>query len=126
MGYYSTFEFSIKDYGKDEKTTAKNVLEKMMEIMKTNQDFCYPITRELEYENLDEYDDRDDFEFSTAEAKWYDSDDDMKQLSKCFPKLLFKLHSVGEDGDTWDHYYKNGKSCGYQPIMPEFNEKDLK
>ena len=44
-------------------------------------------------------------------AKWYDSDDDMTELSKSFPDCLFRLYGEGEDrDDTWENYYWNGKS----------------
>lgn len=42
--------------------------------------------------------------------KWYDHEKEMKQLSKEFPDVLFKLHGEGEDKyDIWDKYFMGGK-----------------
>lgn len=42
-------------------------------------------------------------------AKWYDRDEEMKELSKCFPDVVFWLEGMGEDADEkWREYYWNG------------------
>ena len=41
--------------------------------------------------------------------KWYEHDEDMRQISKAYPNYVFKLEGNGEDrDDTWIHYYCNG------------------
>lgn len=52
----------------------------------------------------------DDYIYGGQSMKWYDSDADMKNLSKNYPALLFTLSGEGEDsGDIWRAYYRNGK-----------------
>lgn len=42
-------------------------------------------------------------------AKWYDHDTDMINISRKFPDVTFILDGLGEDDDTpWRTYYKNG------------------
>jgi hypothetical protein len=49
---------------------------------------------------------------SCADAvKWYSYDDDMIEMSRNFPTVLFTLSGEGEEaGDLWKAYYKNSKS----------------
>lgn len=52
----------------------------------------------------------------------------MKQLSKEFPNVLFKLHGEGEDKyDIWDKYFMDGKmqSCYAEIICPPFDRSKL-
>jgi hypothetical protein len=42
--------------------------------------------------------------------KWYDHEDDMKEIAKQFPSILFELHGEGEEnGDLWVKYFKGDK-----------------
>lgn len=43
------------------------------------------------------------------EAKWYDHQSDMAQLSAAFPSVKFELFCDGEDGDQWMVYAWQGK-----------------
>lgn len=50
-------------------------------------------------------------------CKWYNSKEDMIQLSKKFPELLFSVDAAGEEpGDLWQAWARNGK---YKRIEPE-------
>lgn len=47
---------------------------------------------------------------SGERCKWYEHEEQMAELSKKFPEVLFTLHGEGEDAmDLWIHYFKNGK-----------------
>lgn len=62
------------------------------------------------------------------EMKWYDYEQDMLQLSREFPDVLYVLHAEGEDGERWRTYFKGGKSQTVEAkiIFDEFDESKLK
>lgn len=40
---------------------------------------------------------------------WYDHEEDMIEMSKVFPGIIFTLHGEGEEsGDIWNKYFKDG------------------
>lgn len=61
--------------------------------------------------------------FSTCEeAKWYDHETDMRELSRKFPNMTFCLEGDGEDrDDMWREYYHNGdmEYCAAQIVYKE-------
>lgn len=62
-------------------------------------------------------------------CKWYDHEMDMKELSKQFPNVVFKLKGEGEEaGDLWHKYFKNGKVqvCEAKIVYDKFDESKLK
>lgn len=70
----------------------------------------------------------DDFLETYDSVKWYDHEQDMKEVSKQFPDIIFELHGEGEDtGDIWDKYFKNGKIqvCRAEIVIPPFDESKL-
>ena len=49
--------------------------------------------------------------YDGTEAKWYNWENDMKELSKKFSKMLFRISGDGEEQfDVWNCYFCNGKS----------------
>lgn len=62
------------------------------------------------------------------EAKWYESEDDMRQFSKKYPDVLFILFRYGQVlGDVEKSYFKNGrmKSCSANVSYPSFDVNKL-
>lgn len=56
------------------------------------------------------------------EAKWYDHETDMRELSRKFPNMTFCLEGDGEDrDDMWCEYYHNGdmEYCAAQIVYEE-------
>ena len=49
--------------------------------------------------------------FSSYDSvKWYEHEEDMKEISRLFPDMVFQLTGDGEDtGDIWEKYFKNGE-----------------
>ena len=46
----------------------------------------------------------------TLSGKWYNFKEDMLEISKLYPDIVFQLDGVGEEsGDVWRIYFKNGK-----------------
>ena len=62
-------------------------------------------------------------------AKWYDWEKDMLNLSSRFPDTLYTLYGVGESGyDLWVAYFQNGKMQYEQAeiLYGEFDPTKLK
>lgn len=102
MGYYTAYSLNVIDKGTaDLDAIAYNV----------------------EAWNLPDYYryDEDNFQWY---AKWYEHEEDMKELSLKFPDTLFDLFGDGEDTeDYWHKYFKNGK-MQYCPVHFEYDDFD--
>lgn len=62
-------------------------------------------------------------------TKWYESDSDMKELSKKYPLTIFVLEGEGEEHpDLWKKYFLNGKmqEAKAKITYDEFDESKLK
>lgn len=62
------------------------------------------------------------------EAKWYQSDDDMKLFSEKYPDVIFALLRKGQVlGDIVKVYFKNGESQTTRPeiVYPDFDVQKL-
>jgi hypothetical protein len=97
MGYYTYFTLN-KIHGSDEDYDAlvKDIDEK------TGIDFS-----------------RD----NCQEAKWYDSHEDMTELTKKYPDLTVQLDGDGENSDDlWACRYRGGESEQIEAAMPAFCE----
>lgn len=62
--------------------------------------------------------------------KWYDSEEDMRQISEdeVFKDIVFGLEGRGEDSiDLWKAYFCNGivQKCPGEIVYPEFDPKKL-
>lgn len=118
MGYNTAFTLTI---GENADLTAILAFIKQMQnndiyidkiLYKKNPDFCYP----LEDGTLEYY------------GKWYESNSDMKILSKAFPDVLFILRGFGEDDDdVWKYEYLNGNVTENTPVylIPRDANKSL-
>jgi hypothetical protein len=107
MGYYTRYELEVKE---------GNVkIEDILEQVENKFDGLYYAV--------------DEWGKTLQETKWYEHDEEMKELSKLFPDVVFKLKGEGEEsGDVWINYYKNGKmqSCPAKITFDEFDEIKLK
>jgi hypothetical protein len=60
--------------------------------------------------------------------KWYDHEDDMLEISKLYPDLVFVLDGDGEEaGDVWREFYQDGKTYRWEleAKRPSFDKKKL-
>ena len=106
MGYYTAHTLSVRH---------KNEDAIIAEFRKSYEDAEYALTENGNTNN---------------ETSWWSSEDDLKEFSKKYPKVLFMMTGNGSDagGDYWNLYVKNGKS--FKAIgeikYPAYNPKKLK
>lgn len=119
MGYYTNYYL-----------TAKGFKEALSE-EKANQ-LAEDIRKSTELEDICSYDSfwcKGYQVEASAEAKWYDCEDDMYELSKRWPDVLFDLTGNGEEStDIWEYYFLNGEvqKDGIVIERNEFNRAKLK
>lgn len=126
MGYYTCFDLSTK--GNKTYKVSEIVSYMKKEYDKSDRYKYYPFEynfdRELENDTIS------DLElYCMEEAKWYDHDIEMLELSKQFPEVVFCLYGDGEETeDIWYTYYKNGKSqyCPVKFVFDEYDESKLR
>ena len=63
-----------------------------------------------------------------TEARWYENEREMADVSARFPGILFRLDSHGEDGERCRQYFRDGLVQNAQPalVYPDFNPELLK
>lgn len=62
----------------------------------------------------------------SAEAKWYDFEKDMEELTARYPSLLVEVSGTGEaPDDMWSSRYRNGESENVTARMPDFHRLAL-
>lgn len=130
MGYETRFTLEVKDIdnvGYDSYKIVKYMHEKQ-----DQDDWFYPFDYQIDNFIRDiqpEYGSVFALEFDESDGlRWYDHEKEMKQLSKEFPDVLFKLHGEGENnGDIWDKYFMGGKmqSCYAEIMCPPFDRSKL-
>lgn len=110
MGYYTQFEINIENdvslLGKSKVSEIEDAVENIG---------IFEISGNAEY-GWSCYD------------KWYYYTEDMCNLSKKFPGVLFSLHGDGEETeDLWIEYYLDGKyqRCSVQITFEKFDPDKL-
>lgn len=98
MGYYTSYSLDVK-YGN------KDNIERLVEALRAKELIGYAL-------DADYVIDGDKVGFGPYDTqKWYDHDDDMIEISKEFPDMVFKLYGSGEDfGDEWYTLYRDGNA----------------
>lgn len=115
MGYYSNFNIEVK-LDKDCKYDESMIDNIIQEI--ADSDDCTNPYEEFHY--LDFYPANGSW---FGNMKWYTCEEDMKELSKDFPGVLFIVSVKGEEcGDLWKLYAKEGKTqrCNVKIIYDEY------
>lgn len=98
MGMYTLFDIEAKNIDSNSKTTRGDLLVDIYSY--TDEVGFYEIHNAL---------------YGEYEGKWYHYANDMLELSKKFPGVLFTVNGIGErkddieDLDIWKHYFYNGK-----------------
>lgn len=102
MGYYTTYSLKV--------TNEDNSVNGIIEELRNYSEYCrYSISQSGS---------------SLESTKWYEHEKELREFSKFFPEVLFKLSGEGEEsGDLWIEYYKNGKMQRCEPkiTFDDFN-----
>ena len=106
MGYYTTFEVTIEKIDPKTFKPTWNINEIKRpdngEIPDELVDKMHELCEDLDFDRIDTF-----YGF----AKWYDWQDELKELSKKYPDLMFTVNGSGEDTpDFWICWIVNGKS----------------
>lgn len=100
MGYYTNFSIDIRTA--ITRAEARDITEAI------NRAICPTIENEDDWLfSLDDYSGIEDDEKATWELipydmmKWYDWEEDMKEIAKEYPAIEFRVEGSGEDKDDW-------------------------
>lgn len=100
MGYYTNFSIDIRTA--ITRAEARDITEAI------NRTICPTIETEDDwFFSLDDYSGIEDDEKATWELipydmmKWYDWEEDMKEIAKKYPAIEFRVEGSGEDKDDW-------------------------
>jgi hypothetical protein len=103
MGYYTDYELEIEGNGP--------IYDKLME---KAHDIELAYSRSVE----------EVLRNGLMEVKWYSHEDDLREVSKDWPNVMFMLNCRGEDGRMWRVYSRNGVAQKVDGRMV-FDEPDL-
>lgn len=105
MGYYTHYELTITPKNEE---ILNAVIEKTSDCIGWSE-WRYPLKSNDSY-------------------RWYEHENNMKEISKLYPDTLFMLEGEGEDpGDLWRKYFKNGKMqfCRAKITFDDFDESKI-
>jgi hypothetical protein len=111
MGYRTRYNLEIFKNKSD--ASEAEVKEKLLKLLANYDVLDYAIDEDLD---------------GCDSVKWYEHNNNMKEISKELKDVVLKLRGVGgENGDIWDKYYLNGKvqKCNAEIVIPEFDEGKL-
>lgn len=109
MGYYTNHDITL--IKKEENLTDQQVKE------------CENAIREIAVDVSEDFD-KDDPEAPLCfQAKWYDRQADLEELSTKHPGIIIQVDCEGEDGELWRERYLNGDAEMHDAIItyPEFD-----
>jgi hypothetical protein len=122
MGYLTRFKLLNEGQELDK------IAEKIYEIIKNNNFFCYGIIG-IGLTSSSTALIRSRLEYHYEQASWDGWDDDMKILSEALPSTVLHLQGIGEDNyDIWEAHFLDGKIqfCQAKVTISEFDPAELK
>lgn len=97
MEYYTYFQLEVRDT-KNYAYAGEDIDHKVAVRLEEKLNLEYPIEEKTLCEDI-----------LCEELKWYDFEEDMKEISKEFPDYLFVLYGEGEErDDNWRAVFYNG------------------
>lgn len=116
MGYYTKFDLYVLDRSNSAPLMLSEGEGLAVEIDEALQD--------ITGYDWSIYDPRQPYMFGGESQKWYDHHENMLELSKRFPLIIFRLEGDGEEnGDMWAKWYLDGKS--YEETAPIWRPSPL-
>src|SRR6187402_2123969 len=110
MGYYSKYTMSIQSSEEDKENLEKELRHR------------YDASMGMCDASIVYFNEKNDL------TKWYEYQDDMTEISKLFPDILFTLKREGEEnGHIEKSFYKNGKKqiCTARIVFDDYDETKL-
>lgn len=122
MGYYTNYDIAVRREGKGKFT--RRDMDKLIAFMRINvseddrdrfalpDDFSGLEIIGYAVENPRMCDNDKAIVFDNRDSvKWYDYEEQMIELSRYFPDMVFRVSGEGEDvGDEWQAFFHNGKT----------------
>lgn len=113
MGYATSFDMVLLTQDAESNIEDPKIYDKVVELLREMDIIGYALD-----DSLSCYD----------AVNWYSRRDDMLEVSRIIPDVLFRLHGEGENnGDIWDQYFLNGKTqlCVAEIKIPPFDPDKL-
>ena len=111
MSYYTQYTLS------DKNIKSKREFDKLNCYIKNHADMNDSLAFDTYDENTEVIE-----AYAKNVTKWYSHVDDMVEMSRNFPNMVFKLSGAGEtQEDIWDEYYENGdmERCDAELVLPK-------
>lgn len=124
MGYYTQFTIQIFDKnGKDltDEIQDESEIDDILLSLDKYPESMKSLVSELKQDSFYGL-------LSEQACKWYDHEEVLTELSKKYPKFVFRLFGNGEEqGDMWMKYFYNGKVSFVQPSLqwPDFSIEEF-
>lgn len=112
MGYYTDFSVSWEIPEREQRTT----------------EYKTPTSKQIleEFNRVIGYDDEWGNGF-WLNAKWYNYEADMNEISRKFPAVLFHVHGDGDSpDDLWEDHWQNGRRQLCAAVIPPFDPAKMK
>lgn len=104
MGYITVYDIALIGSEKDKKAFQKDLLAK------------YDDDEEL----------KSFFKYGWLDGKYYDLEEDIRNIAENYPNLFIILKGDGEEsGDQWEHRFKGKDEERHQMEMPPFTNPNL-
>ncbi len=96
MGYCTTYDLTLLDPKDMTGIEDPRTIERVVALLKEKGIIGYALDESLS---------------CCDSVKWYEHENDMLDISRKVPDVLFLLWGSGDDAeDLWEHYFLNGKS----------------
>lgn len=122
MGYCTLYDLRVY-------TSDLSVIDRVTEELRKRDIINYALEDDPVEIPARKYDPEAYYEYGTCDmVKWYDHEDDMREISMAIPDVRFTLSGDGEDSaDIWEKHFWNGlcQRCQAEIVIPPFDPDKL-